>query len=92
MSDESGEIRRAHDLVRHFEHHEESLAAEEFATHIRKFWEPRMRAELVRQVGPEAEGAPPQDGEGVDPRILAGVRAYLRGEVDRAEVAEPSGG
>ena len=35
-------VRMGHDLVRNLEHLPEERAAMEIATHIRKFWGPRM--------------------------------------------------
>ena len=39
-------VRLGHDLVRNFEALPADQAAVEIATHIRKFWEPRMRRQL----------------------------------------------
>ena len=77
-------IRLGHDLVRNFEALPPDKAAGEVATHIRKFWDPRMRRELLGYV------------DAGDPRVgalLAAAAEDLRaGEVDHAEVGEPSGG
>ncbi|HEU0225792.1 MAG TPA: formate dehydrogenase subunit delta [Steroidobacteraceae bacterium] len=43
-----------------------AAAAEQVATHLRKFWEPRMRAEIRRHA---TEG-----GEGLSPLALRGVK------------------
>jgi hypothetical protein len=58
-------------------------APEEIATHLRKFWDPRMRAAILRRLAA---------GEIEDPVLRAGVEALRAGEVDRAEEREPSGG
>jgi formate dehydrogenase subunit delta len=77
-------IRLGHDLVRNFEALPREKAAEEIATHIRKFWEPRMREELVGYV----DAGDARVGE-----LLALASEDLReGLVDREEVREPSGG
>jgi formate dehydrogenase subunit delta len=77
-------IRLGHDLVRNFEALPREKAAAEIATHIRKFWEPRMRQELVGYV--DAGDARVGD-------LLALASEDLReGLVDREEVREPSGG
>jgi formate dehydrogenase subunit delta len=64
------------------------LAAEEaataVATHLKKFWDPRMRRALVERV---REGDPR-----IDPLLATAARSYLGGHVDRAEMAKPSGG
>ncbi len=77
-------IRLGHDLVRNFEALPPEKAAEEVATHIRKFWEPRMRRELLGYV--DAGDARVGD-------LLAEAAEDLRkGDVDREELREPSGG
>ncbi len=43
-------LRLGHDLVRNFEVLPHERATVEIATHIRKFWEPRMRRELLAYV------------------------------------------
>ena len=43
-------VRLGHDLVRNFEALPPDKAAVEIATHIRKFWEPRMRQELLARI------------------------------------------
>ena len=43
-------VRLGHDLVRNFEALPPDRAAVEIATHIRKFWEPRMRQELLARI------------------------------------------
>jgi hypothetical protein len=58
-------------------------APEEVATHLRKFWDPRMRAAILRRL---------DAGEIEDPVLRAGVEALRAGDVDRAEEREPSGG
>ncbi len=77
-------IRLGHDLVRNFEALPPGEAATEVATHVRKFWDPRMRRELLGYV------------DAGDPRVgsllNAAAEELRRGEVDRAEVREPSGG
>ncbi len=84
MSDEPSEIRMSRDIARHMGHLEPSDASEQIATHLRKFWPPRMRRALVALA--RAEDAR------VDPLIVSAVQDYLAGDIDRAEVAEPSGG
>lgn len=81
---ESPVIRLGHDLVRNFEALPAEKAAEEIATHIRKFWEPRMRQELLAHVrwGDTA----------MHPLLVRAAEDLVDGEVDRDEVREPSGG
>ncbi|MFK5690738.1 formate dehydrogenase subunit alpha [Ornithinimicrobium sp. LYQ92] len=77
------DLRMGNDIARAMAHLPPERAAEEIATHLRKFWDPRMRAGIVARV---------QRGEQMDPLLRAGVEFYRQGEIDRAEVAEPSGG
>lgn len=72
------------DIARHMSHLDPADASEQIATHLRKFWPPRMRRALVALVRAEDER--------VDPLLVSAVRDYLAGDIDRAEVAEPSGG
>ena len=77
-------VRLGHDLVRNFAALPPEKAAEEIATHMKKFWEPRMRRDLVARV---------RAGEDDIPPVLAeAAKDLLEGDVDRAEVREPSGG
>lgn len=77
-------IRLGHDLVRNFGALPPEKAAEEIATHIGKFWEPRMRGELIGYV----DAGDPRLGD-----LLARAAEELRaGNVDRQEVRKPSGG
>lgn len=77
------DLRMGHDIARAMAHHPPERAAEEIATHLRKFWDRRMRASIVARL---------ERGEEMDPLLRAGVEFYRAGEIDRAEVAEPSGG
>lgn len=80
---EPSEIRMGNDIARALAYLGDE-APEQVATHIRKFWDPRMRSRLIDLA---------RDG---DPRIsellAAAVADYLAGEIDQAEVAKPSGG
>ncbi|MEV4756432.1 formate dehydrogenase subunit delta [Micromonospora sp. NPDC049559] len=62
----SAQVRLANELAVHFHHEPPAVAAAEIARHIRAFWEPRMRAELLRQV--EA------DPDALDPLVPAAAR------------------
>jgi formate dehydrogenase subunit delta len=77
-------VRLGHDLVRNFEALPPEKAASEIATHIRKFWEPRMRQELLARI---RWGDPT-----LHPLLVRAAEDLVDGEVDRAEVKEPSGG
>ncbi|MGB3762222.1 MAG: formate dehydrogenase subunit delta, partial [Ornithinimicrobium sp.] len=59
-------------------------AAEQIATLLRTFWEPRMRSALIGRVR--------VGDERIHPLGVSAVHDYLAGDIDRAEVAEPSGG
>ena len=77
-------VRLGHDLVRNFEALPPEKAAVEIATHIRKFWEPRMRHELVARV---------RWGDmSLHPLLVRATEDLVDGDVDRSEVEEPSGG
>jgi len=79
------EIRLGHDVTRNLAAHlPPQAAAEAVATHLRKFWDPRMRRAIVGYVR--------SGDERVDPLLAEAVRRYLAGDIDRPEVAEPSGG
>ncbi|MGH3519856.1 MAG: formate dehydrogenase subunit delta [Haloechinothrix sp.] len=43
-------MRMANDISAQFRHHPIRDAAAAIADHIRKFWDPRMRAQLIEQV------------------------------------------
>jgi len=77
-------VRLGHDLVRNFESLPADQAAVEIATHIRKFWEPRMRQELLARI---------RWGDvTLHPLLVLAAEGLVDGEVDRAAVREPSGG
>ena len=50
MSNEPSVIRMANDIARNQAHLPTADAAALIASHIRSFWDPRMRAELARLV------------------------------------------
>ena len=77
-------VRMGHDLVRHLEHLPGDQAAMEIATHIKKFWEPRMRHELLARIR--------WGDTTLHPLLVAAAGDLVDGEVDRAEIKEPSGG
>jgi formate dehydrogenase subunit delta len=78
------EIRMGGDVSRALSHLPPDEASEQVATHLRKFWEPRMRQALIDRV----RGG----DERVDPLLASAVRDFLDGDIDREEVSEPSGG
>ncbi|MFC4065888.1 formate dehydrogenase subunit delta [Actinoplanes subglobosus] len=61
----SPQIRMINDIAVHFRHQGLDEAAAAVAGHVRAFWDPRMRAELIRRVDAEPEM--------VDPVALAAV-------------------
>ena len=77
-------VRLGHDLVRNFEALPPEKASVEIATHIRKFWEPRMRHELVARVR--------WGDTTLHPLLVLAAADLVDGDVDRSEVREPSGG
>ncbi|HEX2808492.1 MAG TPA: formate dehydrogenase subunit delta [Kineosporiaceae bacterium] len=58
----STQVRMANDIAAQFRHLPHDAAVAAVAGHLRSFWEPRMRAQLLEQV---AAG-----GEGLDPLVL----------------------
>jgi formate dehydrogenase subunit delta len=77
-------IRMGHDIARQFAHRDHDAAVEEVSAHIRKFWDPRMRAELLRCVT-----AGDQD---VEPILADAVRTWPDEDQTQADRHEPSGG
>ncbi|QKE85291.1 formate dehydrogenase subunit delta [Arthrobacter sp. NEB 688] len=77
-------VRLGHDLVRNFEALPREKAAEEIATHVKKFWEPRMRHELLARVR--------RGDTDLHPLLVRAAEDLVDGEIDRDEVREPSGG
>ncbi|MEE6258796.1 formate dehydrogenase subunit delta [Plantactinospora sonchi] len=65
-SDVSPQVRMANEIAVHFHHQAPEAAASAIAEHIRAFWDPRMRAELMRRVEAEPET--------LDPLALAAAR------------------
>lgn len=45
------QYRMANDIAAHLQHLPSDEAAEAVAAHIRRFWDPRMRAQLLEQAG-----------------------------------------
>ncbi|WP_377643490.1 formate dehydrogenase subunit delta [Oryzobacter terrae] len=84
MSGEPPVVRLGRDLVRNFESLPPEKAASEIATHIRKFWEPRMRQDLLARVRARSADLPPL--------LVSAAEHLVDGDVDRHEVREPSGG
>jgi len=78
------EVRLGNDIARQFAHLPEREAAERIATHIEKFWAPRMRRRLV-------ELADPADPD-LDPLLLHAVSCMVLDDVDQTELRFPSGG
>jgi formate dehydrogenase subunit delta len=62
----SPQVRLANEIAVQFRRRPVEEAATEIATHIRAFWDPRMRAELLRRVDTDA-GA-------LDPLVVAAAR------------------
>ncbi|MGA6162061.1 formate dehydrogenase subunit delta [Amycolatopsis magusensis] len=60
------QVRLANEIARQFRGRPEDRAAATIAQHIRQFWDPRMRADLLAQVA--------ADPSRVDPVIRAAVR------------------
>ncbi|WP_127500421.1 formate dehydrogenase subunit delta [Actinoplanes solisilvae] len=67
----SPQIRMINDIAVQFQHQAPDAAAAAIAEHIRAFWDPRMRAELMRRVDSEPEM--------LDPIALAAARLLTTG-------------
>lgn len=52
-------IRMANQIAMFFRHRPEAEAVADTETHIRKFWDPRMRAELLARLAAGGEGLSP---------------------------------
>lgn len=55
----SPQVRLANDIAAQFRHQPPDEAAAAVAQHIRAFWEPRMRADLLRRAETEPEALDP---------------------------------
>jgi len=74
----------AHDIARQLTHLPMEEAAERMATHLEKFWPPQMRRRLAYLVAHEHPDA--------DLLVQAAVACLVLDEVDKREIAQPSGG
>lgn len=63
-------VRMANQIVDFFAAYPHETAVRETATHIRSFWDPRMRTELFEIVA--------RGGEGLKPIALEAARALLQ--------------
>jgi formate dehydrogenase subunit delta len=70
MTGVPAEQRMVNDIARQFRHLPPAEAADAVASHVRRFWDPRMRARLLEL----AE----HDGDGLDPLAIEAA-AKLRG-------------
>ena len=77
-------VRLGQDLVRNFEVLPPEEAATEIATHIRKFWDPRMRQDLLARIR--------WGDTSLHPLLVRAAEDLVDGDVDREEIREPSGG
>jgi formate dehydrogenase subunit delta len=64
----SAELRMINDIARQFRHRPAEEAADEIAGHVRRFWDPRMRARLRELV----DSVP----DSLDPLALAAARRF----------------
>ena len=76
--------RLGNDIARQFARMPERTAAEEIATHIEKFWTPKMLNELFDLAKPS--------NPDIDPLLIHAVSCMVVDDVDHDELVEPSGG
>ncbi len=76
-------IRKGHDIVRQFAHLDEDTAATEIGTHLQKFWEPRMRDELLALIR--------RGDVALEPLLVRAAAHLIDGVTAEQELAEPSG-
>jgi formate dehydrogenase subunit delta len=64
------QVRMANDIAAQFRHlpHDDAVAG--IADHLRRFWDPRMRAQLTTHVGAGGEGLDPLVAEAIE-RLVA---------------------
>jgi formate dehydrogenase subunit delta len=60
-------VRMANDIARQFAHLPADEAAAAVANHVRSFWDPRMRRQLLEEID--------RDESQLDPLVVAGERA-----------------
>lgn len=77
-------VRMGNDIVRNVIALDDDQRAVDAATHIEKFWEPRMRSELIALAR--------ADDPSMDPVLRTAAIKLVRDETDDAEIAAPSGG
>lgn len=73
--DEHKMVRQANQIAEYFKAYPQERAEEGVRGHIRKFWEPRMRAQLIAFVG--------AGGEGLHPLVQTAV-ASIKAETEQA--------
>ena len=82
------EARMGNDIARQFAHLSEQEAVTAIATHVQKFWDPRMRSRLRRLVQDEDPG--------LDPLVAAAAGLLIDSpgpdQVDREEATRSTGG
>lgn len=68
-------VRQANQIAGYFEVYPQARAEEGVRGHIRKFWEPRMRAQLIKYAD--------AGGKGLHPLVQKAI-ADLKDEIDQA--------
>lgn len=80
----TGALRMGQDLVRNFGVLPRERAAEEIATHIKRYWEPRMRHELMAHI---------RFGDTtLDPLLVLAAEHLMDEQYDHVKAQAPSGG
>ena len=72
------------DIARQFAHLPEREAGEIIATHLEKFWEPRMIQRLLELFRP--------DDPDIHPYLAEAVQCMVVDDIDEEQLVEPSGG
>ena len=76
MSSPDKLVYMANQIGKFFVSQDEAAAAEGISNHLRKFWDPRMRAAIIAHLN--------AGGAGLDPQVRAAVQALQNSSTARA--------
>jgi formate dehydrogenase subunit delta len=75
-------VRQANQIAQYFSAYPQARAEEGVLGHIKKFWEPRMRRQLIEYAG--------DGGEGLHELVLKAVAALRDETLDTSQAREPA--